>query len=106
MKRNGKGIGVKALMYQKLQAFINQFVTVGTTIGGQNSFWRARLLEVTPTHFEMELFSNDGEFEGYFCGPIEAITSLRHGTRKLKELSLKVAYNTTQKLMDLQLETV
>ncbi len=82
-------------MHNKLASFINQYLIIGCTVGHQTNYYRARLMEVTPEYFEMELYSPDGHFEGRYMGPTISITSVQADTRELQELSLYMQYNAT-----------
>ncbi len=84
-------------MHKKLEAFLNQYLIIGTTIGNLNAYYRARLLEVTPDYFEMELFSKEGLPQGRFIAPTHAITSMQADNRELRELSLNIAYQARSK---------
>ncbi len=85
-------------MHKKLALFINQYLIIGTTIGNLNAYYRARLLEITPDYFEIELFSKGGQLQGRFIAPTSAITSVQVDNRELHELSLHIAYNTAEKV--------
>ena len=80
-------------MHKRLARHVNTLMIIGTTIGHENSYYRGKLLDITPETFEVELYSKDGLPEGRLMGPTVAITSIQLDNRELRELTLQLLYD-------------